>query len=88
MGCNVLHLKDGTKDHFMGFLAKEFPHMLDGYNRLYPRAYAPASYVEAVRATINGLQKRYEVDRRARKVVEYEEPETPAADCEQQAFKY
>ena len=25
MGANVLYLKDGTKDHFMGFLRKEFP---------------------------------------------------------------
>ena len=86
MGSNVLHLKGGTKDHFLGFLAREFPHMLEGYNRLYPRAYAPSSYVAAVRATIDGLQKRYEVNRRAMKVVEYEDAEAPAAECEQQAF--
>ena len=88
MGCNVLYLKGGTRDHFLGFLAKEFPQMLEGYNRLYPRAYAPASYVAAVRATIDGLQQRYEVNRRARKVLEYEEAETPAAECEQQAFGF
>ena len=86
MGSNVLHLKGGTKDHFLGFLAREFPHMLEGYNRLYPRAYAPSSYVAAVRATIDGLQKRYEVNRRAMKVVAYEDAEAPAAESEQQAF--
>jgi len=86
MGSNVLHLKGGTKDHFMEFLAREFPHMLEGYNRLYPRAYAPSSYVAAVRATIDGLQKRFDVNRRAMKVVEYEDAEAPAAESEQQAF--
>jgi DNA repair photolyase len=28
MGANLMYLKGGTKDHFMGFLAKEFPHMV------------------------------------------------------------
>ncbi len=90
MGANVLHLKDGTKDHFMAFLAKEFPHMLEGYNRLYPRAYAPPSYVAAVRATIDGLQQRYDINRRAMRVMENEEGEgeAPAAECEQQAFRW
>ena len=43
---NVLHLKDGTKDHFMGFLRQEFPHLVEGYERLYPGAYAPKDYVD------------------------------------------
>lgn len=68
MGANLLYLKGGTKDHFMGFLASEHPRLLDGYNRLYPRAHAPAEYVSAVRATIDALQKRYEVNRRATRV--------------------
>ena len=35
MGANVMYLKGGTRDHFMGFLAQEFPHMVEGYKRLY-----------------------------------------------------
>jgi DNA repair photolyase len=66
MGANLLYLKGGTRDHFMAFLAAEFPHLVDGYNRLYPRAYAPSGYVAAVRSTIDALQKRYELDRRVR----------------------
>ena len=42
MGTNLLHLKGGTKDHFMGFSRREFPEMVDGYRRLYPGAYAPS----------------------------------------------
>src|SRR5688572_7075883 len=68
MGANLLYLKGGTKDHFMGFLAKEFPAMVDGYKRLYPGAYAPAEYATAVRQMVNTLQERYEVRRRASQV--------------------
>jgi hypothetical protein len=52
----------------MGFLRREFPHMVDGYNRLYPRAYVPSAYATAVRSTIDALQKKYEVNRRASRV--------------------
>src|SRR5215471_15914484 len=38
VGANVMYLKGGTKDHFMGFLAREFPHMVEGYGRLYAGA--------------------------------------------------
>jgi DNA repair photolyase len=92
MGANLLYLKGGTKDHFMGFLAREFPHMVEGYNRLYPRAYAPPQYASAVRSTIDALQKRYEVNRRARRVaVPAEvpsEPEDTPADYEQTTFEW
>ena len=64
MGANVMYLKDGSRDHFMGFLAKEFPHMVDGYNRLYAGAYAKPDYITQVRGMIEMLQDRYEVSRR------------------------
>ena len=46
MGANMMYLKGGTRDHFMGFLAAEFPDMVDEYERLYAGAYASADYVE------------------------------------------
>jgi DNA repair photolyase len=64
MGVNVMYLKGGTKDHFMRFLAAEFPHMVEGYNRLYAGAYAPSRYIAAVRQLADALQKKYEVGRR------------------------
>lgn len=77
MGASVLYLKDGTKDHFMGFLAKEFPQMVESYNRLYAGAYAPHDYVKSVRAMIDALQQQYDVrGRRARS--EESLPEEPA----------
>src|SRR3954471_2902863 len=61
MGANLMYLKGGTKDHFMGFLAREFPEMVESYNRLYAGAYANSEYVKAVRGMIDVLQQRYEV---------------------------
>jgi DNA repair photolyase len=62
IGANVLHLKGGTKDHFLRFIAAEFPEMLDGYRRLYPGAYAPPSYATTVRSLIASFKKKYEVN--------------------------
>jgi hypothetical protein len=64
MGANIMYLKGGTKDHFLGFLEREFPHLIEGYGRLYAGAYAPAPYVTAVRGMIDALQGRYDVNRR------------------------
>ena len=61
MGTNLMYLKEGTRDHFMGFLAREFPDMVRSYNRLYAGAYASADYVKTVRGMIDTLQQRYEV---------------------------
>jgi DNA repair photolyase len=63
-GANVMYLKGGTKDHFMGFLGKEFPHMIDGYHRLYAGAYARPEYVSSVRGLISMLRDRYDLRRR------------------------
>src|SRR5215217_6866994 len=49
LGSNVMYLKGGTKDHFMGFLDREFPHMVKSYGRLYAGAYAAPAYVKEVR---------------------------------------
>ena len=61
MGANLMYLKEGTRDHFMGFLAREFPDMVTSYNRLYAGAYASADYVKSVRGMIDTLQRRYEM---------------------------
>lgn len=68
MGANVLYLKGGTKDHFMGFLAREFPHMVEAYERLYAGAYATPEYVGTVRALIDMLQEKHELARRVKRV--------------------
>ena len=74
MGVNVLYLKGGTRDHFMGFLAKEFPQMVERYGRLYAGAYATPAYVTAVRGMVEALQTRYDVRRRMSKEPSQSEP--------------
>jgi DNA repair photolyase len=89
LGANVMYLKGGTKDHFMGFLAREFPHMVERYHRLYAGAYAPKEYAATVRALVDMLQKKHQLNQRTRRV----EPEESAdaeepADPEQQSIKW
>ncbi|HEX9368236.1 MAG TPA: radical SAM protein [Vicinamibacterales bacterium] len=67
MGANVLYLKGGTRDHFMGFLARAYPQMVERYGRLYAGAYAPREYTRAVRALLDVLQARHQVSRRSRR---------------------
>jgi DNA repair photolyase len=64
MGANLMYLKEGTRDHFMGFLSKEYPEMVESYNRLYAGAYAKPDYIKAVRSMIDTLQQRHEIRRR------------------------
>jgi hypothetical protein len=92
MGANVMYLKGGTRDHFMGFLAREFPHMVEGYGRLYAGAYATPGYVKAVRGMIAALQQRYDVDRRPPRGPAEPPQEEGTYDvkavCEQAAFEW
>ena len=89
MGANVLFLKEGTRDHFMGFLAKEYPQLVERYERLYAGPYAPAAYVSAVRGMVDALQKRYDVRRRAAQPPVQGDEETPGEESlQQKAFEW
>ena len=61
VGVNVMFLKGGTRDHFMGFIASQFPHMVEGFKQLYGGAYAPRGYISSIRAMVETLQNRYDV---------------------------
>ena len=78
MGSSVLYLKDGTKDHFMGFLREQFPHLVEGYERLYPGSYAPAEYVDKVKGLVNELRQRHAVGARASRMADESRSESRA----------
>jgi DNA repair photolyase len=59
VGAMVMHLEDGTRDHFMRFLAREFPELVDRYGHLYAGKYAPAAYVKQVQSVVGMLKARY-----------------------------
>ena len=83
----MLHLKGGTKDHFMGFLRQEFPGLVAGYDRLYRGSYAPKDYVATVRARVNELRQRHDVHARMHRAeladVEEDGPERVAPEATQ-----
>jgi len=64
VGCNVLFLEGGTRDHFMHFLEREFPHLVDGYQQLYAGKYAPKAYRAEVQQVVGLLRARYGLDKR------------------------
>ena len=91
MGSSVLYLKEGTKDHFMGFLREEFPHLVAGYERLYPGSYAPTAYVEKVKGLVNELRQRYAVGARASRMADDRADPAPTMEPEavaQQVFEW
>jgi DNA repair photolyase len=90
VGANVMYLKGGTRDHFMGYIAANFPQMTEGFEGLYKGAYAPSGYSSAIRAMVNALQTRYAIRPRGTPRVEpsdvVEEAEMEKAAPEQAAF--
>jgi len=83
VGANVMYLKGGTKDHFMGFLAREFPHMVEGYGRLYAGAYAAPAYVKEVRGIVEMCKARHGMAGKARELDDYE-PDEAAPPTEEE----
>ena len=59
VGCNVMYLQDGTKDHFLRWLEQEYPQLVDGYRQLYASKYPPAAYRTQVKRVIDALRLRY-----------------------------
>jgi len=64
VGCNVMFLEGGTRDHFMRWLSAEYPHLVDGYNQLYARKYAPSAYRKEVQAVVSELRRKYGLNNR------------------------
>jgi DNA repair photolyase len=48
-GMCVARLDPGVREHFLGFLEREYPHLVDGYTRLYVGKSPPQAYVDAVK---------------------------------------
>ena len=67
VGANLLYLQDGTRTHFMAFLAREYPHLSERYDRLFAgRTRVPKEYAAEVNAMVDRLQERAGLTRRSR----------------------
>jgi DNA repair photolyase len=60
VGANVLHLEGGTRDHFFNFLERTYPHLMDGYRRLYANGAkrVPKAYAQAVRDAVDEAREQ------------------------------
>jgi DNA repair photolyase len=74
---NLLHLKPGTREHFLSALAEDWPELVPEYERLYAkRAYLPAEVTEPVRERVRELARTHGVrDRRRVRLEPLPEPE-------------
>ncbi len=79
VGANLLFLDSGTRDHFMRFLAQDFPSLMDRYDRLYASKYTPKDYSERVRTTVGILKARYGLNNRRSYAKGKDAPENLAA---------
>ena len=79
---NVLHLRPGTREHFLEHLARDWPEQLERYEELYSRgAYVRGEEGKAVRGRIEELRRQYAIaDRRP---VRLEPAEAVPAEPEQ-----
>lgn len=66
VGCNVMFLEGGTRDHFMRWLEQEYPQLVEGYRTLYAKKYAPTSYRDQVTTVMSALRSKYGVRPRSR----------------------
>jgi DNA repair photolyase len=59
---NVLYLRPGTREHFLDYLARDWPELMPMYQRLYAhRAYLGKAEVEPVRREVAELRNRFAV---------------------------
>jgi DNA repair photolyase len=73
---NLLYLKPGTKEHFLGALERDWPELLPEYERLYARrAYLSAEKTNPVREQVRDLARAHGV--RDRRRVRLEPPADP-----------
>jgi DNA repair photolyase len=64
VGSNVMYLQDGTRQHFLRFLQREFPSMLPRFERLYRKKYPPERYRKEVQGMVRLLQERFGLAKR------------------------
>ena len=58
VGTNVARLAPLVREHFLAFLAREYPSLVEGYGRLYAGQYASTSYVAEINAMVKVLAEK------------------------------
>lgn len=63
-GTSVAHLEAGVRDHFLSFLEREYPALVDAYQRLYTGAYARSDYRASIGDVVVDERRRLAAARR------------------------
>lgn len=58
VGANVARLDTGVREHFLAFLKREYPSLVEGYSGLYQRSTVPAAYGAAVQGAVRAALER------------------------------
>lgn len=67
----MLHLKDGTREHFMAVLARHWPELVPRYEQAYrERAYLPAAFAASTMKAVTRLRAVHGVADRRRLILE------------------
>jgi DNA repair photolyase len=81
VGSNPMFLDGGTRDHFMRFLEREFPALVDRYDQLYAAKYLPHDYRDRIQKTVAMLTLRYGLGTRRERGEHDNPPEEPTSAC-------
>jgi DNA repair photolyase len=84
VGCNVMYLQDGTRDHFMRFIERDFPAMRPRFERLYAKKQAPEAYRKEVQSMVRVLQERYGLRTRKRADADANDASEPSPEENEQ----
>lgn len=66
----MLHLRDGTREHFMAVLERHWPELVPRYEQAYrARAYLPPAFGEAMRREVGRLRAAHGLSDRRRVIL-------------------
>jgi DNA repair photolyase len=68
---NLLHLRSGTREHFLSQVARDWPHLLARYRELYRYdAYLPDETKAPTLSKVSELKERYEIGKQRPRLIE------------------
>jgi DNA repair photolyase len=67
VGAMVMHMQDGTRDHFMGLLRRDYPQLVERYEQLYAGKYVRKDYDKRVQEMVALMRQRYGIEPRRKK---------------------
>jgi DNA repair photolyase len=67
VGAMVMHMQDGTREHFMGLLRRDYPQLVERYEQLYAGKYVRKDYDKRVQEMVALMRQRYGIEPRRKK---------------------